>query len=124
MHPVENINSSPRYFYYQEKINKTKIEAQMVSRMLPACMFVPRSLCSAGSDGFVHSKPTEEVLGSGQRTFVFPTVTARHGSSEHGPKDPHCRSSLARPVLRFLSRPTESDSAGGTLSSTYVKAAR
>lgn len=67
-------------------------------------MFVLRSLCSAGSDGFVHSKPTEEVLGSRQQTFVFPTMTARHSSSEHGPKEPHCRSSLAAPALRFLPR--------------------
>ena len=67
-------------------------------------MFVLRSLCSAGSDGFVHSKPTEEVLGSRQQTFVFPTMTALHSSSEHGPKEPHCRSSLAAPALRFLPR--------------------
>ena len=88
MHTVENINFSPWYFYYQEKIHKTKIKDQMVSHMLPAWIFVLRSLCSTGSDGFVHSKPTEEVLGSGQRTFVFPAVTACHSSSEHGPKDP------------------------------------
>ena len=104
MHPVENINFSPQYFYYHKKINKTKIKDQMVSHVLPAWMFVLRSLCSAGSDGFVHSKPTEEVLGSRQQTFVFPTVTARHSSSEHGPKEPHCRSSLAAPALRFLPR--------------------
>ena len=36
MHPVENINFSPQYFYYHKKINKTKIKDQMVSHVLPA----------------------------------------------------------------------------------------